>query len=75
MILLDQIGRIELTMIPPTVGRQSHFGEVTTDGRNSVYLVGEDRHEHEVWFSCAERHGDWCLGLPTNSPTDQSQFA
>ena len=61
-------------MILSIVGRQGHFGEVTTDCRNSVYLGGEDRHEHEVWCSSAERHGDCCLGLPSNSPADQSQF-
>ena len=37
-----------LTMLPPTVGCQGHFCQVTTDGRNSVYLGGEDRLEHEV---------------------------
>ena len=47
-------------MIPSVVGRQGHFGEVTTDCRNSLYLDGEDRHEHKVWCSSAERHGD-CL--------------
>ena len=60
-------------MILSIVARQGHFGEVTTDCRNSVYL-GEDRHEPEVWCSSAERHGDCCLGLPSNSPADQSQF-
>ena len=45
-------------MIPSIVGRQGHFGEVRTDCRNSVYLGGEDRHEHEAWCSSAERHGD-----------------
>ena len=61
-------------MILSIVGRQGHFGEVTTDYRNSVYLGGEDRHENEVWCSSAERHGGCCLGLPSNSSADQSQF-
>ena len=54
--------------ILPTVGREGHFGEVTTDGRRGVYLGEEDRHEHAVWFSSAERYGDCCLGLTTHSP-------
>ena len=61
-------------MILSIVGRQGHFGEVTTDCGNSIYLGGEDRYEHEIWCSSAERHGDCCLGLPTNCPVDQSQF-
>ena len=61
-------------MILSIVGRQGHFGEMTTDCRNSVYLGEEDRHEHEVWYFSAERHGDCCLGLPSNSPADQSQL-
>ena len=69
------LAKLGLTMIPPIVGRQGHFGEVTTDGRNSVYLGREDRQEYEVWFSSAERHGDCWLGLTKNSPADQSQFA
>ena len=58
-------------MILSIVGRQGHFGEVTTDCRNSVYLGGEDRHEHEIWCSSAERHADCRLGFPSNSPADQ----
>ena len=61
-------------MILSIVGRQCHFGEVTKDCRNRVYLGGEDRHEYEVWYSSAERHGDSCIGLPSNSQADQSQF-
>ena len=59
-------------MILSIVRRQGHFGEVTTDCRNSVYLSGEDRHEHDLVYS-AERHGDCCLGSPSNSPADKSQ--
>ena len=53
-------------MILSIVGRQGNFGEMTTDCKISVYLGGEDRHEHEVWCSSAERRGDCCLGLPSN---------
>ena len=63
-----------ITMILSIVGCQDHFGEVTTDCRNSFYLGGEDRHEHEVWGSSAERHGDCCLGLPSNCPVQQTNL-
>ena len=49
-------------MMLSIVGRQGHFGEVIIDCRNSVYLGGEDRHEHEVWYSSAESMVTAALG-------------
>ena len=57
--------QLVLTMIPPTVGRQGHFVEVTTDGKKSIYLGGEDSHEHKLWFSSTDRvtAASGCLGI------------